>query len=257
MPIRPNWRRQGKPCEQICRVSGRKKALFLAEAAAVVCTGTYFFYRKAAAGILLLPVGWYWFREKGREEIGRQQQKLRWQFKELLLSVRSSLQAGYSVENAIRSARKELTGLYGKDAALVRELVRMERALQNNVPVETLLLEFGQRSGVKEIQDFAQIFAIGRRTGADLGDMIGTTVRLIGEKMETEREIRTAMSAKVMEQKVMSVVPFGMMAYVGITSQGFFSLLYHNVPGALFMSLCLAAYLGAVWMAKRIVRIEW
>ena len=44
--------------------------------------------------------------------------------------------------------------------------------------------------------------------------------------------------------------------YIGITSPGFFDVLYHNLEGALFMTLCLGAYLSALILSEKILAVN-
>ena len=74
--------------------------------------------------------------------------------------------------------------------------------------------------------------------------------------MDVEREIRVLMSSKKLEQTIMDVVPFGIIAYIGITSRGFFDVLYHNAAGVLIMTACLLAYLGAFVLSEKIAAIK-
>lgn len=63
-------------------------------------------------------------------------------------------------------------------------------------------------------------------------------------------------SAKKMEQKIMNLVPFLIIFYIGTTSKGFFDVLYHNLVGVVVMTVCLVFY-GAAWrFSKKIVEIE-
>lgn len=240
-----------------CKMSLQQIVLALLQSIVLVGAAAYFLYRSIWGAIALVPLGIWWFRDRRNVFLQKRQQELRWEFKEMLLSVSASLQAGYSVENAFREAKPDMEKLYGNEADIVRELSLLEHALGNSIPIEQVLGDLGKRSGVREIRDFAQVFAIGKRSGADMGDMIGNTVHLISEKMETAREIKTVMSAKVMEQRVMCLVPFGIMIYVNLTSPGFFAGLYHNLYGVIFMTVCLFLYLGAVWMAQKVVQINW
>ena len=63
-------------------------------------------------------------------------------------------------------------------------------------------------------------------------------------------------SAKKMEQKIMNMVPFLIIFYVGTTSRGFFDVLYHNLIGVIIMTSCLLFYGAAYLLSKRIVKIE-
>ena len=81
-------------------------------------------------------------------------------------------------------------------------------------------------------------------------------VCVIEEKLVTEREIQVLISAREMEQKIMNVVPFGILLYISVTSKGFFDVLYHNLAGVCIMTVCLAVYVGAVILSSKIVNIE-
>lgn len=203
----------------------------------------------------LCPVLPYFYKRCKEKAAEKRRERLTLEFKEAVLSAGVSLQAGYSVENAFCEAGRDMELLFGRDSDIYRELRAVSQAVSSNVPLEKVLLEFGERSGVKEIQDFAEAFAAGKRSGGDMSEMIGGTVELIREKIEVKREIMTVMSAKVMEERVMSVVPFAILAYIQITSPGFFHCLYRNPAGICIMTGCLLLYGGCLALAGRIVRI--
>ena len=73
---------------------------------------------------------------------------------------------------------------------------------------------------------------------------------------EVKKEIEATVAAKKMEQVIMSMMPFGIILYMQLTSPGFLQILYGNVFGAVTMSLCLGIYFLAYWMGCRIVDIE-
>ena len=59
-----------------------------------------------------------------------------------------------------------------------------------------------------------------------------------------------------MEQVIMSMMPFGIILYMQLTSPGFLQILYGNLFGIITMSVCLGIYFFAYWMGCRIVDIE-
>ena len=87
-------------------------------------------------------------------------------------------------------------------------------------------------------------------------EIIERSVTVIEEKVETEKEIQIILASRRMEQKIMNVIPFGILLYISVTSKGFFDVLYHNLPGVIFMTICLFVYLGAVLLSRNIVLIE-
>ena len=82
------------------------------------------------------------------------------------------------------------------------------------------------------------------------------TAEIIIQKMETKKEIRVLLSAKVLEQKIMNAMPFLIMFYINITSPGYFAGMYHTLWGAVIMSVFLCGYLAAYVLSYKIVSIE-
>lgn len=54
----------------------------------------------------------------------------------------------------------------------------------------------------------------------------------------------------------MNMVPFLIMAYLQLTSKGFFDCLYFNTAGILIMTGCLALYLAAFLISRKMIEIE-
>ncbi len=97
---------------------------------------------------------------------------------------------------------------------------------------------------------------IAKKSGGDLLLIIRSTVRTIREKIEVQNEIQTMMSGKRLEQKVMNIIPFGILLYVRLTSKGLLDAMYGNMLGITVMTACLAVYFAAVFVAGKIVSVE-
>lgn len=238
------------------RFRGKEAVLLAAKGLGIWIGGAYFFYRSYKAFLLMLPLAVIYYQIEKKEAVKKRKEQLSLQFKEAVLSVCVSMQAGYSSENAFVQSRAEMASLFGQDSDIYQEWNLIVKAVESNVALEEALTDFGSRSGVLEIQDFAQVFAIGKRSSGDIHRIIHSTVALIAEKIEVNREIKTVLSAKSLELKIMSMVPFGILTYIGITSPGFFDVLYHNVMGITVMTGCLILYLGAFLLGRRIVTIH-
>ena len=130
----------------------------------------------------------------------------------------------------------------------------MTRELRNNRNLEDLLSEFAVRTQVADIRDFAQVFHIAKRSGGNLPGILKNTADIISDKIEVKREITTMISAKRLEQSIMNVVPFAIILYINFTSPGFFDPLYHNFLGIVIMSVLLAVYMAALFLADRIIQ---
>lgn len=216
----------------------------------------YFFYESNWVAFPAVPCAIIYCTYKRKQLLKKRKQELEQEFQDWIRIVDSGLQSGYSVENAFRRAGREIALLYGKETIIRKETYRMEQLLENNMTLEQILWDFGQRSGSEDIYHFADVFMAGKRSGGNLREMISGCCEMLIEKIETEREIKTLLHGKVTEQRVMCVVPFAIMLYIGMSSPGYFAPLYHNPAGICIMTGCLALYLFSVICSLRIVRIE-
>lgn len=236
---------------------GRKEMfLYGLEAVGIVLFFAYFFYRSLWSAILLVPVGIFFLTRKKRELGKKQQNTLKIQFKEAVLSISAGMRAGYSAENAFKEAYKDMVRMFGRQSLICRELAYLLGGMSNNIPIEKLLQGFGRRSGVEEIKEFGEIFEISKKTGGNIGQIIAQTVDIISRKLEVDREIETLVSAKKLEQKIMNLVPFAILFYVETTSKGFFDVLYGNIAGNIIMTAGIAVYGAAICMEDKIMDIK-
>ncbi|MCI9035237.1 MAG: hypothetical protein HFJ08_14580 [Lachnospiraceae bacterium] len=217
---------------------------------------SYLFYNSVIAWFFLMPLVGLSLNQKKEQLCKRRRQRLEKEFREVILSVSSNLQAGYSVENAFRESYQDIVILYGKESVMAKELSLMLRKLNNNEQLEEILLNLAKRSGVDDIRDFADIFQISKRSGGDIRTIIANTAMIIGDKQEVRREIETVISEKKMEQTIMRYIPFFIIFYISLTSKGYFKPLYHNILGWIIMTAGLAVYGIACRLSDRILDID-
>ena len=217
---------------------------------------SYLFYGTLWVAILFSPYLIWHMKNWKRERIRKKQQDFRFQFKEMILSMASALSVGYSVENAVKESYKDLRTIYKQEDTILQELSFMIRQIQMNIPVEQAFLELSNRVRDEEVETFVTVFAMAKRSGGDAVEIIRNAVRQMGEKIDVEREIVTIMSAKKLEFRIMTLIPFGMILYLRMSFPEFFQVLYGNLIGIVVMSLCLGIYLLAYICGKRMVEIE-
>lgn len=226
------------------------------EGVLVVAVIGYFFYRSWLACLFLLPVFILFIKEKKKDMAKKCRQELSLQFKDLVLALSANVKAGYSIENALRESCHDVELLYGADSFICLEVRHMIRGLDNNAILEKMLYDLGLRSRLPDIMQFADVFLIAKRSGGNLTEILEKTAGVIEQKIDTDKEIQLMIGAKRMEQKIMNMVPFLIIFYIGTTSRGFFDVLYHNLVGVAVMTVCLLFYGAAYLLSKRIVEIE-
>ena len=200
---------------------------------------SWLYYDSFLAIPFLIPLIWFWHKERENVRREKRQELFRKMFREWILLLASSLTAGYSMENALVQSYQELCLMFPKGGIMQEEL----KMMLAKYPYE-------------EVQSFAEVFKAARISGGSLQTVIRGTAAQMAEIMDTRREIRTLLAARVYEQRIMSVMPAAVLLYIRLGSGEFLEGLYHNMTGVLVMSVCLGIYGAAYLMGKRMVQFE-
>lgn len=241
---------------KVYHYSGVDFLLVLLKGVMILSIIGYLFYHSWVAIIFLSPFLILYFQMEGRKLREKRLELLQQQFKEALILIGECMEAGYSVENSFVESYFSMKERFGEFSDMVRELNVIRQSLKLNVKIEELLLDLANRSDNEDISDFAVVFAQAKRGGGDMAAIMKRSITMIKEKIEVQKEIQIMLSGKKYEQKIMSLVPVGVMVYISATSKGFFDVMYHNIAGVIIMSVCLVAYVLAVCFGEYITRIE-
>lgn len=217
---------------------------------------SWLYYDSFLAIPFLIPLIWFWHKERENVRREKGQELFRKMFREWILLLASSLTAGYSMENALVQSYQELCLMFPKGGIMQEELKMMLAKAGNNQRPEILFDELAEKYPYEEVQSFAEVFKAARISGGSLQTVIRGTAAQMAEIMDTRREIRTLLAARVYEQRIMSVMPAAVLLYIRLGSGEFLEGLYHNMTGVLVMSVCLGIYGAAYLMGKRMVQFE-
>lgn len=223
----------------------------------LLCAVTsYIFYRSVTSFLVLLPGFLFYAKLRLKQSENDRKKTLALQFRESILAVSTALNAGYSVENSFIEAWHDMKRMYGEDAPISEEYRRIVMKLRDNEQIEYIIRDFGRRSCIEDINDFAAVFEAAKRIGGDMTKIIKRASSNISEKIEVKREIETAMTSRKLETRIMEIMPFGILLYLQTGSSGMISVLYQGIAGRIIMTLSLAIYLAGVLMAEKIIDIE-
>ena len=238
------------------RLIGRKACADFILYIVVSIITSYLFYDSLYAIVIfifLLPFYTKRLLLKYNDELKRE---LCGQFCEMIGSLSASLSNGISTENAFIVARNDMERLYTEDSIIVKELGKMIDEFRMNVPVTVALVNFANRSSVSDIKDFATVFNEAVITGGNLASIIKDTAFIMQDKRRTEDEISAMLKGKMLEQKVICIIPFLILSYLRFTSKEFINILYHNIAGIIIMSICLVIYIVSVILSEKIIKIK-
>lgn len=225
----------------------------IAESAGCVLLLSFFFYRSFLATVPLSFIGIMYFRKKAGSLAAKDRKVLESQFGEAIRGVEAGLKAGYSVENAFVQSGKDMERQFGRDSFICEEFEAIRRGMILNITLEEMLADLGVRSGSEAITDFAKVFAIAKRYGGNMPEIISSAADTISLQIETAEEIESSLSGRRMELNIMRVMPFGILAYVGLTSPGYFDPLYGNLTGVLLMTGLLFIYLAGFVLGDKVL----
>lgn len=191
-----------------------------------------------------------------REMIKKNRLRAAVEFQELMEQISAGLYAGNSLEHSY------IRGVFGLREQHPEGMLLMElweegvKRLRLNVPIAQVLDEIASRTGLEDVEHFAQVAVVAQRNGGNLIHVIAQATGHISEKIKTDYEIAAIISAKKMEQSIMCIMPFAMMLYVRLMSPQYFDVLYHNAFGVVFMTTCLFVIFIAYLLGRYLVDIK-
>ena len=216
----------------------------------------YLFYNTWIAMVPGMLIVWVYVREKKHVFMRKRLYRVRMEFKEFLDGLIAALQTGRSMENAFAEALKDTWEYVGKDTEFVLEMKYLCKNITLGEPLEKLLNDFAQRSCLEEVEYFAEVFRVGKRSGGNMIGIMKNTIRMLREKMEAEAEVYAVLAEKRLEFQVMSLIPLGMILYLRIGAGNLIAHLYQNVFGIMVMTSCLVIYGGCYLYGKRLLEID-
>jgi len=190
------------------------------------------------------------------EMTDKKEEEFRVQFKDSIQIMAGAFEAGYLAEKAIRETCHDLKPMYKSESRIIKEYEIMIRKLKIHIPVGQVLSEFAENVEQEDVDNFVTVFTTAQKSGGDSIVIIKDAVKVISEKMETEKEIQTMIASKKLEFEIMSMIPFGMIGYMKLTFGDFLKVLYGNPAGIIVMSICLALYFTAYIWGRKMIKIE-
>lgn len=209
-----------------------------------------FILAAAPFGLLAVP-----FRKEQRAQ--RKRERFILQFKDMLYYLSVSLSAGKSLESSLSDAEGALLSQYGReDTELMAELDAMNSRLGLREPVERVLSELAEKTGMEDVRSFADVVAVCRRSGGNLVEVMQHSVRILREKMEISREMETAWAAKRLEQRILCVSPVFLVLLIRLGSGDFMEPMYNTPAGRVIMTVALGLVAVGFAVGERIMKVR-
>ena len=186
--------------------------------------------------------------------LSRRYETLLDQFKEMLEALATSFSSGRNSVEAFGDAYKDLSNIYPKDAYILVEIKTILDGIQNNQTVETMLRDFGDRSGLEDISSFTDVFVETGRQGGNMTKVISDARVLINEKIDTEREIRMITHNSKVEFDIMMCIPFFILLI--INSDSSMSIVENTHFNIVIKVIVLSIFGGAYLLARKMLTVK-
>lgn len=226
-------------------------------AAAFLFVLCYIFYKSIILALLVTPVAVLYPRRRAAQLKEGRKKEFKMQFKDALYSLSSSLMAGKSVEMAFRDVHLDLQLLYpDPETPIIKEIGYLVRRLEMNETLEEGLVNLAKRSHLEDIDSFVDVFTISKRSGGNLVEIIKNTSTIIADKLQIEQEIDTMLAQRKLEQKVLAVMPIGMILMLSWTTGDYMAPVFTTLTGRLAMTVSVVLLGVANLISEKIMRIE-
>lgn len=213
------------------------------------------FYNSLWGGLVVAPVGLILWKLDRKNHVAAKKDRIEGEFKDFIVLISGNLNAGYSLENAFLQAKKEFVGSR-ENSIIGYELEKMVNGLRCHNSLEDMLLSFGNSTQIGEIIDFANLIRTAKQHGGNIIKLIKRTVNNFAEKYSVEMEIKTMISAKKLEGRIMLLAPLAIVLYMRMTNGNYMEILYNTTMGRVIMTLCLVVVLVSGLFIEKIIDIE-
>lgn len=176
------------------------------------------------------------------------------QFKDMLESLSTSIGAGSTVKDSFQSAYKDMVIQYTEDSYIAKEIGIINSGLYNNISIEVLLMDFGERSGIADIVSFANVFETCYRKGGNIKEVIRNTHQIISDKIDIELEIKTVVASKTSEQNMMLVMPILLVVMLKGLASDIINL--NSTVGRMSTTVAMVMFATAYIIGRKILTIK-
>lgn len=200
------------------------------------------------AGRLFVPM-------RVKSIIAKRRNELNHQFRDMLEALTTSLGAGKNVNDSFFAVYEDMKVQYDSDAYILKELEVIISGIHNNVAIEDVLQDFGNRSDIDDVKSFANVFKISYRKGGNIKDIIRNTHSILSDKMEIAEDIETLVTSNKMEQNIMIIMPIALIGVIKMMSPEF-AANFVTPTGIISTTVSIVIFVVAYFIGKAVLDIK-
>jgi tight adherence protein B len=192
----------------------------------------------------VLPYAWM------RRTRSQRQKKMSEQLADVLAILASSLRAGHSFLQALDQVANEIKDPSASEFHRVVSEIRLGRS------VDEAMLDMADRVGSEDLRWAVMAVNIQREVGGNLAEVLDIVANTVRERAYVHRQVRVLSAEGRISIAILSVLPFGIFAYLAIVNPSYASLLFTTPMGLILLTVGLSLMLAGIFVMTRIVRID-
>lgn len=199
----------------------------------------------ALAGCALMVLG-----GAAKADAERRAGALRDEVPDALRSIGVCFRAGLSLMQTLRQTGTEMKGP-------LRELfLSSARLLDTGATATEALAAFRRRSDISELAFVAVALDVQHLSGGSLSQVLDAARESVEGEIELERSLRVQTAQAKLSARIVTAMPFVLVALFSLVSPGFLMPFFESVPGMLLLAAALAMQIAGVLAVHRMLDVN-
>ena len=187
--------------------------------------------------------------------MAKRKRELSVQFRDMLEALITSINAGKNVIDSFTELYDDLKIQYEEDAFILHEVEVILSYNINGFDIEEAISDFGRRSGIVDIINFAAVFKVAYAKGANMKDVLNNTADVLCSKLEIKEDIETTVTANKNEQNMMIFMPVILIGLIKMMGEDFADN-FTTLPGIVATTIGVGLFIAAYYTGKKILDIK-
>lgn len=177
-------------------------------------------------------------------------QKFNEQLEDALLSMSSSLKAGFSINQALESIASENRRPISIEFRLLVQEIRL------GVPLDEAFMKMVDRMGSQDFDLVATAIITARQTGGELTMILERLASVIRERMRIANRLNALTAQGKMQASVIGAMPFILMLAMTYIAPQMMDSFFHSIIGILIIAGALVLVVVGFFVIKKITTID-
>lgn len=177
-------------------------------------------------------------------------QLLREETPEIVRSMSACLSAGLSLEQTFGQLEKETSG------SLRSMFARMEGVLKTGGTADQALSELKGFKPVPELAFIAVALDVQHQTGGSLRRVLDSARGMVEDELELQRSLRVQTAQAKLSARIVTVMPFFLIALFSLTTEGFLEPFFQSVAGLALLGLAVLMQVMGVMLVRHMLTVQ-